>query len=578
MPDPDTGAQGTGIVHCISLNVDKNHDGTIDTSFNGPDVTSQTSPMEFWVNNDHDFSSGSGDGYVGHDVEVGPNSPWNGFVDNSIVDYSGQYIECHRDLEDFARLWICGMPALTNASYQVTLSMSASSGNPSVNLVNAVETNGGTLYLTDRNVAAAQVDPTVLWLSGLQVRSSFAQPVIHFPGQLFHKQCDHKHFLFEGAGVGAGQLTLTISQATAQGTNVLAQTSTWLDLRDVKDMFEEVHITGVTNILPGNGFSASSYQQLNWVGSGSDEDTNIIVFVHGWRMGAWDYNSFSQTMFKRLYWQGYRGRFASIRWDTLSIDDFQPIPLGRDYFTYNRSEFRAWEWAKGVSDYLTSLKQRFPNYSLNVCAHSMGNIVMAEALKLQLAAGQHNVRNYVLMQAAVPASCYDPSFTNYAPFLQAEQSEPTPNTYWGYPGSIGGAVSGHLVDFYNTNDYALATGSIFLIGGVNWEANQETFKPDAGQGYRVDSTGTNCYNGFNVISDPREIMAFCARPRSKAVGAQPNVGGAIYTSGQIDLTGSFNFRSGSDQHSAQFNWPIQQVSGFYRQLGISLGVFQPPTP
>jgi pimeloyl-ACP methyl ester carboxylesterase len=250
------------------------------------------------------------------------------------------------------------------------------------------------------------------------------------------------------------------------------------------------------------------------------------------------------------------------------------------FTTYNSSEFRAWESAKGLSDYLTYLKQqRFPNYNLNVCSHSMGGVVMAEALKLQLAAGQRNVNNYVLMQAAVPASCYDTSFTNYAPFLAAEQQNgPTPNTYWGYPGSIGGAVSGQLFDFYNTNDFALATGT---VGGfpVSWEANQKSYKPDSGFGYTTD--GANCFNalqGYRTVTDEHEIMSFCARPRSKAVGAQPNVGGVILTTGQVDLTGAFNFLGNWDEHSAEFNWNIQRLNGFYRQLGISLGVLQPSTP
>jgi len=53
---------------------------------------------------------------------------------------------------------------------------------------------------------------------------------------------------------------LTISQ---NGTNILAQTSMWLDLHDVKDMYERVHITGVTNTPPISSFLSSSYQQLN---------------------------------------------------------------------------------------------------------------------------------------------------------------------------------------------------------------------------------------------------------------------------------------------------------------------------
>jgi hypothetical protein len=30
--------------------------------------------------------------------------------------------------------------------------------------------------------------------------------------------------------------------------------------------------------------------------------------------------NFSETMFKRLWWQGYKGRFAALRWPTLSAD------------------------------------------------------------------------------------------------------------------------------------------------------------------------------------------------------------------------------------------------------------------
>jgi pimeloyl-ACP methyl ester carboxylesterase len=450
--------------------------------------------------------------------------------------------------------------------------MYAISGNPAINLAQAVETNGGTGYLTDTNIAAAQVEGNSFLSPSYKFANIsptspyvFATPLRLVGGQ-------NNYYLFEGAGIGEGELVLTISE----GTNIVAQTGEWLDLRDVKNMYERVQITGVTNPAPPtSGFLPSAYEPLNAVPSGPGEDTNIIVFVHGWRMGGWDYYSFSESMFKRLYWQGYHGRFVSIRWDTLSADDFQPIPLGRDYFTYNASEYRAWESAKGVSDYLTALKQRFPNYNLNVCAHSMGNIVMAEALKLQLAAGQQNVNNYVLMQAAVPASCYDTSFTNYVPFIQAEAETPTPNTYQGYPGAINGAVSGRLVDFYNTNDYALATGTLPWYGlwlTVNWEANQKHFKPDSGYLYTTD--GTNCYvllrnQNYRTVTDSHEIMAFCARPRSKAVGAQPGVAGVIQ-GGSVDLTANFSFKQGSDQHSAQFNWPIQQVSGFYAELMADL--------
>lgn len=548
--------RGTGVVNVISLCVDANHDGTMDQTLWGPDTTSFLKPFRFWINNDCDWNS-SGYDPVGQDVEI------------SLVrlpDYVNFSISSWRDLEDYARLWICGVPALwASNGYQATLTWAnVSNGNPAIKLFQAIEPDGGTRYLTDTNIAAFQTGLPLIYNTN-SFCYTFANVTnggtFTFPDNFFTNNAN-KYFIFEGASVGSGQLVLTITHNGQQ----VAQTGAWLDLRDVKDMYERVHITGVTNSVPPLGFLSSNYQQQNALRSTSDEDTNIIVFVHGWRMGMWDYLNFSESMFKRLYWQGYRGRFASVRWDTLSHDDFRLASTLQSFLTFNSSEYRAWQSAKGLSDYLTSLKQRFPNYNVNVCSHSMGGIVMAEALKLQLAAGQHNVNNYVLMQVAVPASCYDTTFTNYPPMLAAEASQPTPNTYRGYPGAISGAVSGHLVNFYNTNDYALATGTLPLIGAINWEANQENYKPDTGFGYTTD--GTNCFNarqGYRIVTDSREIMSFCARPRSKAVGAQPNVGGVIQ-GGSVDLKANYGFDLDKSEHSAEFNRNIQRLMGFYHTL------------
>jgi hypothetical protein len=42
------------------------------------------------------------------------------------------------------------------------------------------------------------------------------------------------------------------------------------------------------------------------------------------------------------------------------------------------------------------------------------------------------------------------------------------------------------------------------------------------------------------MTDSREIMSFVARPRSKAVGAQPGVEGVIQ-GGSVDLKGNYGF-------------------------------------
>ena len=85
-----------------------------------------------WVNNDYDYSGASWN--FGNDAQAS----W--YYNDG---YQGK-IDSQRDLEDYFRLWICGMPALTKAGYQVTLSWAnVSSGNPTINLFDTVETNGG---------------------------------------------------------------------------------------------------------------------------------------------------------------------------------------------------------------------------------------------------------------------------------------------------------------------------------------------------------------------------------------------------------------------------------------------------
>ena len=126
MPDPATGQRGTGIVNVIKLQLDVNHDGIMDSSFAGPDNTSQSRPFTFWINDDNDVSSNPMTD-SGHDVEV---------MYSSQFDYLAVNIPSQRDLEDWARLWICGMPALpANQGYSVTLSWNVISGAPAINLV-----------------------------------------------------------------------------------------------------------------------------------------------------------------------------------------------------------------------------------------------------------------------------------------------------------------------------------------------------------------------------------------------------------------------------------------------------------
>ncbi len=579
MPDLDTGARGTGIVHVIKLQLDVNHDGNMELDLTSPDNTSEAVPFRFWVNNDHDEpASGNQPDRDLNDWGNPPPVP---------LDYNYGQIRCQRNLEDFARLWVCGMPTLpTNQAYSVQLAWSQiSSGAPRMRLYWAGETNGGIAYLTNTAIAAQQIAEHNTPIGEISPTSTLTLPANVFSNGL------SKYFLYEAGGVGSGQLTLTISQG---GTNTIAQTSAWFDFHDITDFYEMGVVTNVLQDWPDMVQTnlTSGFQVLSYAKSNSGDAKQLAVFIHGWRMGAWDWFSFSSTMFKRLWWQGYQGRFAALRWPTRDANTELFPQMG--YITYNRSERIAFKSGTGAAAYLNDLRSRFPNYTISGSSHSMGGIVAMQTLKQLAAAGQQPVDNWVLMQAAVPAQCFDTNAPNFQMFLNGEAVAPTPNVYRNYAAGITNALrpGGKIANFFNPDDFAL----------WNWQLNQAfyvasllgnggtTMKPNAFFGYSTDGANsllsTNAWNqsfysiiygGYygngptRAITDPLELMPFVARPRGLAVGASPNVHGQIQGQ-QLDLESQLGFGAESSDHSGQFNRNIQEapIWPFYSQLKTNL--------
>jgi hypothetical protein len=84
-------------------------------------------------------------------------------------------------------------------------------------------------------------------------------------------------------------------------------------------------------------------------------------------MSMFSWYNFSETMFKRLYWQGYQGQFAALRWPTRSEDSEIFPQMG--YITYNRSEYIGFKSGTGAAAYLNDLRSRFPDCTISSCAH-----------------------------------------------------------------------------------------------------------------------------------------------------------------------------------------------------------------
>lgn len=597
--------RGTAVVNVISLALDANHDGIMDTRTTGPDFTSLQSPYVFWVNDDYDRPFFDKDDKTNYEdsVEV-PNMPgWRGWalgwaqpVDCDHRDGAGnRIIPTTRDLEDFARLWICGLPTNVIGSLPAGTTISLSWGdvgnpntnNPSIDLFQAADPDGGIGYLTNAATSVLQTNATSYrYVGRVSPGESLQLNTTQFPNGWAGDR-----FIWCGAATGTGQLTLTISVG---GTNTLAQTSAYMQLAEIKQMYERWTVGDDPTVDPTNFVQIATEETVLpfQYGTPTDQTTRYILFVPGWNLTRYMKDRFAETAFKRLYWQGYRGRFGSFRWPTFYNFKGTLTQLILDMSqkdNFDRSEFQAYKSAPGLLNLLTQLHNTYGS-NLYLYAVSHGNMVCGEALRL--AGNTRLVTTYLASQAALTAHTYDPTVPNYSFFYPPwSLSASTPNIYGNWFAGIKGHAAGQIINFFNANDYALQRSV--------WQLNQ-LFKPDqnvaqpdhvwdfAYSGATSDGPPwTNFYkhylsgtvsNAFifdivGNITHRYEVMAFAAQSWTTALGAtwQGSTPGVLNNiSLVVDLSQLWPPDPGAYSahlwHSGQFRGPYWQQQNYWRAL------------
>jgi len=571
MPDTN-GFYGEVTIYVIDMQVDANHDGVVDNR----DLTSVDNPMVFWVNNDIDRGHAVDCNLLGADCDweqddLNTNDPSLNSVadvpDCSFIDpSSGQCaIPSQRDLEDYARLWIPGLSNLVAnlpTNYGVTLQWRNGTG-AAIRIYRADEVDGGTNYLFDLSTAMDQTNYSinpyygdVTASQGVLLSQAFASTTNPTPSD---------YFIFCGTNYGNDELVLQVTNAYG---GVMGEASVFLNLKDIKQIYERWVLGNdydytqpvpniavlATNDLPPSGSFQYSYN------ASMDSATPYILYVHGWNMEPWEKDRYAETAYKRLYWQGYQGRFGLFRWPT-GFDFSGIISVALDGDNYDLSESNAWESSIGLENRLSALNIQYPG-NVYVAAHSMGNIVTGEALRL---AGTTLVNTYAAMQGAVPSHCYDQTATfRTIPLLLDDGDPDYYANYWTsgascYFTNVVGAA--RYINFFNTNDWAL-----------NYWQDDQNFKPDTLLDYGFD--GTNFYQSSRVLGFPTntyEIFSFCDQARCYAIGAQPNLGGEFLTDFQVELDDTpYNFGSQHKYHSGQFRSDNMDRAMFWNKLLIQM--------
>jgi len=562
----ENGHYGELRFYALTMRVDRNRDGLLTTN----DVTSVAGPHVFWVNNDRDRAVYE-EQNLWDELDVNDATP----VDAEFTR-SNARIPSLRDLEDYDRLHIPGLKELcrdlpTGQGYTVTLRWkSVQSGTPRIFVFKAADTQGGRGYLTNQTVAAAQIAPTVYPPAGTVNGTSplaigrveaTVSPVLHNDSY----RGTNDYYLYCATGRGAGELAVGVYK----NSTLLGEASVFLDLRDVKELYERWTLgdgnggePAVTPTAVATGNPTGVATQFN---DSAVAGRSYILFVHGWNMAPWEKDAFAEAAFKRLYWQGYTNRFGALRWPTgYGFTDglfTYPGPISAPKH-YNESEFTAWKSGEGLRQRLLALNPRYPG-KVYLMAHSMGNVVAGEALALQAEkfGGGVIVNTYVASQAAVPLDCY--YRTNAPPVYQM------PFTYE------------HPKQEQLAAGLVLWPGIFWTVSQLNGPVDWDTGTPNVYRGWletnrasasrRVNFYNPNDYAlnmpvwGFNQLLKPSSLGfgTDYAYVRFKAQGAVPRMGSSSV------VTPAYFFLPSPARGGAPVLSGLRQRPGYFRAIGSS---------
>lgn len=535
----------------------------------------------FWVNNDRDVQ-GTEDGQsVEDDAESGDDS----------IDAQ---ISCKRDLEDFSRLHILLGTLGASGQLTYTLRMAADDDQvqPMLNVFPAINLSDGYLGLPSDQATPQQPDeqitkPLLAAVGKLPVTLSAASL----------KVAGANPFLFEGRMPGKGRLLLTANhQGVAVATRGVALElvdPTWFYDHFVVSQTTADENSPVKPVVNPEGMATGASR----LGLNRPATDDYVLYVHGWNMRSWEKRRWTETIVKRLWWQGYQGKVGLFDWP---CNTFTLVPGPTNY---DRSEYKAWQSAQALEGVLGQLSGSHSG-QIRLLAHSQGNVVAGEALRRGDAGLVHT---YVASQAALSAGFYSQydQAAGPAPGYAVALDPETPDILAFYPPegrrpyleAVPTKVGGRMVSYFNAEDYALVTASF------SWEVNNR-YKPDESIGYDYlgavsqyeypSVPGTAFVFGHREGSPPddqfvidrslefpserHEIFSFGGESRTKAFGAvippatvltsNPD----IRAQGSRDLRSMFGFDKNHYSHSRQFRSSVAAEQGYWQAFMTDTGL------
>jgi hypothetical protein len=417
MPDIDPPyQQGTGVVQIISIDADANHDGVMDFSSAGPDQTSSSRPLHFWVADDNNTYDFSGDGVPGRLNNTADGQNYSYFDGNRMPVYR---VLGRRHLEDFFPVYLnigslfqsnalsAGI-STTDTNWQFVLSQT--DGALRFAYTDLTPTNYMN-FLRDTNESGKLVNAllTTITPNGITLSNSFMGGIA----------TNNQGIILVEAWESTTQpLILTIYH----GTNQIAQTSLYLSISGVEQMFRHKNL-----MLNGTG-PADRLTDASVPNEPDTVDKNF-VFLHGYNVNTNEARGVAADMFKRMYWSGSHAKFWAVTWEGADTKGGWPF---YSLFTpnYHTNVVNAFLTAPNLANFIATLTNNGP---VVVAAHSLGNMVTLSAINDWNAP----ISQYFMMDAALAMEAIDPNASMNTNMIYSSSYSPWRNyssnfwaSYW----------------------------------------------------------------------------------------------------------------------------------------------------
>jgi Alpha/beta hydrolase of unknown function (DUF900) len=659
----------------IGMAVDLNRDGIVEfqtkkteaaNSEKLSDKTSEKNAFRFWMNKNYDVVNNDGD--IDLNLTYCPESTlgaeqvceqWDDydpvkFPSRTNLTSNIGKIESEKDLEDFAPLAI-KFNAPRGADGKIALpdghTVEIKANGFGINLFKGAW-DKGLEYLDDNSVAKKQTVKSAEKLYAFELKKGDSKPLEQKELDFLFDAGPTAKLIFEGTeasdeACATDSKNCYLEMVIREKGKIIMSEKLYMSIYDIKHFYDH-YTLGVGELTGLQATATTQHQQYDAINifakddpEAKDQENDYTVMVHGWRMQYPERVSFGETAFKRLYWSGYKGRFCLFSWPTGWFEKPAHIYnkvallyyLAGNSQNYDNSESYARRAGGHLANFLAKKNQE--GKRVKIFAHSMGNVVVSEALR---ASNQSLVTHYVASQAAEVAGAYNqkqevmsdaesrwrlwndepqqinidsdfdmppdhyrftiPTDKPHGSTLPKWEYKTVVNEKWGpqYYSTILQSA-GTIVNFYNAEDNALDAWEINQFNrpsylgfdGSEWNYRfkwdcpynfiscQLDGNPDEADNEKVTDeyyrnfTKLTWTRAIPVTPDDADILAHIIPTRTHALGQVPSMNSAPGVS-VIRGADKLKFGPSNQGHSAQFYTDYSSKRGYWNSLLEFIGI------